>query len=79
MTRGRPVSPRRGTYAGRQLMAADDAGGHVPVLVDAVVEALAPRDDALYVDGTFGGGQQCPAIAAGAKCSVDVKGVVTRR
>ena len=70
MTRGRPVSPRPGTRAGRQLIAADDASGHVPVLVDAVVEALAPRDDALYIDGTFGGGGYSRALLAAAKCRV---------
>ena len=70
MTRGRPVSPRPGTRAGHQLIAADDASGHVPVLVDAVVEALAPRDDALYIDGTFGGGGYSRALLAAAKCRV---------
>ncbi len=30
------------------------SAGHVPVLLDAVLDALAPRDGAIYVDGTFG-------------------------
>ena len=29
---------------------------HVPVLLDEVLDALALRDGALYVDGTFGAG-----------------------
>jgi 16S rRNA C1402 N4-methylase RsmH len=32
------------------------AGGHVPVLVDAVLAALATSDDATYIDATFGAG-----------------------
>jgi 16S rRNA (cytosine1402-N4)-methyltransferase len=44
--------------------------GHVPVLADAVVEALAPRDGAIYVDGTFGGGGYSAALLAAAQCRV---------
>ena len=29
---------------------------HIPVLVDDVVDVLAPRDGAVYVDATFGAG-----------------------
>lgn len=43
---------------------------HVPVLVDAVVAALAPRDDALYVDATFGGGGHSRALLGSAHCRV---------
>jgi 16S rRNA (cytosine1402-N4)-methyltransferase len=43
---------------------------HVPVLVDAVVEALAPRGDAVYVDGTFGGGGYSEALLASTRCRV---------
>ena len=35
---------------------------HVPVMVAEVIEALAPRDGALYVDGTFGAGGYTKAI-----------------
>jgi 16S rRNA (cytosine1402-N4)-methyltransferase len=45
-------------------------GGHVPVLLDAVLAALAPRDDVLYVDGTFGAGGYSAALLAAAHCRV---------
>src|ERR1700733_731535 len=43
--------------------------GHVPVLLDRVVEWLAVRDGGLYVDGTFGAGGYARAIlrTAGAR------------
>jgi 16S rRNA (cytosine1402-N4)-methyltransferase len=44
--------------------------GHIPVLLDTVVDALAPRDDAVYVDGTFGGGGYSEALLNAAHCQV---------
>src|SRR5262245_6294887 len=43
---------------------------HIPVLVDAMLAALAPRDDALYVDATFGRGGYSVALLAAARCRV---------
>jgi 16S rRNA (cytosine1402-N4)-methyltransferase len=46
------------------------APAHTPVLLDEVVAALAPRDQALYVDGTFGGGGYARALLTAARCRV---------
>ena len=44
--------------------------GHVPVLLGEVLAALEPRDHALYVDGTFGGGGYSRALLNAADCKV---------
>ena len=43
---------------------------HIPVLRDQVVAALAPRDGAVFVDGTFGLGGYAGALLEAADCRV---------
>jgi 16S rRNA (cytosine1402-N4)-methyltransferase len=43
---------------------------HAPVMPTEVVEALAPRADAVYVDATFGAGGYTRAILDAARCMV---------
>jgi 16S rRNA (cytosine1402-N4)-methyltransferase len=54
----------------RDCAEAVPSAGHVPVLLDAVLAALAPRDDAVYVDGTFGAGGYSEALLKAARCRV---------
>ena len=44
--------------------------GHTPVLLEDTLQAIAPRDGALYVDGTFGGGGHTRALLDRADCRV---------
>jgi 16S rRNA (cytosine1402-N4)-methyltransferase len=46
------------------------SGRHRPVMLDEVVAALNPRDGAIYVDGTFGGGGYSRALLEAAQCRV---------
>ncbi len=43
---------------------------HTPVMLDEVLAAIAPRDGAIYVDGTFGAGGYSRAILDSARCKV---------
>ncbi len=70
MTGSPPSPPRRGERVGREENDATGGAGHVPVLVEAVIDALSPRDDAFYVDGTFGAGGYSGALLAAAHCHV---------
>ena len=44
--------------------------GHVPVMLNEVLTALAPHDGGHYVDGTFGGGGYSQAILESCRCTV---------
>jgi 16S rRNA (cytosine1402-N4)-methyltransferase len=43
---------------------------HIPVLMNEVVDALAPRDGGRYLDGTFGAGGYTAAMLDRAQCQV---------
>jgi len=43
---------------------------HIPVLLDEVIDVLAPRDGAVYVDATFGAGGYSRALLEAADCTV---------
>lgn len=42
--------------------------GHEPVLLDEVLKVIAPKNDAFYIDCTFGGGGHSRAILNSANC-----------
>jgi 16S rRNA (cytosine1402-N4)-methyltransferase len=47
-----------------------DTAGHAPVLLDAVLAILTPREGAVYVDATFGTGGYSIALLAVARCRI---------
>ncbi len=51
-------------------MTAIERTPHDPVMLPQVLEALSPRDGAVYVDGTFGAGGYTRAILEAADCTV---------
>ncbi len=48
----------------------EGTGRHIPVMVRQVVDVLKPRDDAIYVDATFGAGGYSRALLKAARCRV---------
>ena len=44
--------------------------GHIPVMLNEVLGALAPADGEVYADGTFGGGGYAMAVLGGADCQL---------
>ena len=48
----------------------DLSARHIPVLLSEVVESLAPQDDELIIDGTFGAGGYSRAILEAANCEL---------
>ena len=44
--------------------------GHVPVMREAMLSLIAPKDGGIYVDGTFGGGGYSRALLEAASCVV---------
>lgn len=44
--------------------------GHIPVMLNEVLDALSPKDGEVYVDGTLGGGGYTRAILEAADCRV---------
>ena len=52
------------------MSAAPHVLAHVPVMLAEVMAVIAPRDGAIYVDGTFGAGGYSRALLEAARCTV---------
>lgn len=62
-------SPARGCRGAADPVP-EGGAGHVPVLLEPVLGVLAPRDGAVYVDGTFGAGGYTETLLGAAHCRV---------
>ena len=69
-TKRRPPATSRHAATSVADVPAPGSANHVPVLFEAVLAALAPRDGETYVDGTFGGGGYSTGLLAAARCRV---------
>lgn len=57
-----------GVYNNILLFIKEGMAEHIPVLLKEVIEILSPKDNAVYFDGTFGGGGYTQAILAKVNC-----------
>ncbi|MBT4769966.1 MAG: 16S rRNA (cytosine(1402)-N(4))-methyltransferase RsmH [Rhodospirillaceae bacterium] len=48
----------------------NEAPAHLPVMLTQVIDALAPKDGGIYIDGTFGAGGYSRALLEAAECTV---------
>ena len=51
-------------------MTSNSPGPHTPVMPREILEVMAPRDGAVYIDGTFGAGGYAKALLEAAQCTV---------
>lgn len=72
MRSGRRIAAGRPRREKTPFADAGATGGanHVPVLLQEVMAALAPRDGAIYIDATFGAGGYSAALLEAARCRV---------
>jgi 16S rRNA (cytosine1402-N4)-methyltransferase len=55
---------------GTGFTAAGGPARHIPVMLSEVIDALAPGDGKVFIDGTFGAGGYSRALLEAARCSV---------
>jgi len=55
---------------GTGFSAAGGPARHIPVMLSEVIEALDPKDDKLFIDGTFGAGGYARGLLEAARCEV---------